>query len=32
MDFVDLVPESDYTRYFPVWDWELSGFVDAMRQ
>lgn len=32
MDFIDLVPEADYTRYFPDWDWELPEYVDAMEQ
>ena len=30
VDFVDLVPEFDYARYFPDWNWELSDFMDAV--
>ena len=27
-----MVPEFDYARYFPDWDWELTDFMDAMGQ
>ena len=30
--FVEWVPEFDYARYFPDWDWELSDFMDAVGQ
>ncbi|MCY4522748.1 MAG: hypothetical protein OXC13_18485 [Caldilineaceae bacterium] len=32
VNFVDLVPEFNYARYFPDWDWGLSDFMDAMGQ